>query len=180
MTAGPPQSLCVVVCAAGPAPHVGTLMGLATRAGWVVRVVATPAAVSFLDLPALAEASGTPVRSDYATPGQPWAYLSVADAVVVAPATYNTVCKLAAGINDTYALNVVAEAIGRGTPVAILPFVNAALAARRPFRMAVESLRGEGVRLLFGPGEWTPHPPGTGDTHLASFPWARVLEAVQP
>ena len=41
----------------------------------------------------------------------------------------------------TYALNVVAEAIGSGTTVVILPFVNTALAARQPFHRAVVSLQ---------------------------------------
>jgi phosphopantothenoylcysteine synthetase/decarboxylase len=143
-----------------------------------VRVVATPAALGFLDTDALATQTGAPVRSDYRAPGERGQRSSSADAIVVAPGTYNSINKLAAGINDTYALNVVAEAIGRRTPVAILPFVNAALAARTPFQRAVESLRTEGVRLLFGPGEWVPHPPGHGGQHLATYPWRRALDAV--
>jgi hypothetical protein len=101
-----------------------------------------------------------------------------ADAVIVAPATYNSINKLALGVNDTYALNVVAEAIGGQTPVVILPFVNSALAARRPFGQAVESLRAEGVHVLLGPGQWLPHEPGTGEQRIASFPWVTALEAI--
>ncbi|GGK73729.1 hypothetical protein GCM10012284_04530 [Mangrovihabitans endophyticus] len=82
------------------------------------------------------------------------------------------------GINDTYALNVAAEAIGRKTPTAILPFVNTALAARRPFRQAVEALRSEDVTVLLGPGQWKPHPPGTGDQQAHEFPWQTALLAV--
>jgi hypothetical protein len=41
----------------------------------------------------------------------------------------------------------------------------------------VESLREEGVRVLFGPGQWLPHLPGTGGERIASFPWAAVLGA---
>ena len=70
-----------------------------------------------------------------------------------------------------------AEAIGRRVPVVILPFVNSALADRAPFRRAVDSLRAEGVRVLFGPGEWVPHSPGTGGERIATFPWAIVLDA---
>jgi hypothetical protein len=118
------------------------------------------------------------VRSEYRAPGEaPTLTLPEASAVVVAPATYNSVCKLALGISDTYALGVLAEAIGRGVPVAVLPFVKAALAARKPFVSAVESLRGEGVHVVFGPGQWVPHPPGTGGKRIASFPWAAVLDA---
>jgi hypothetical protein len=91
----------------------------------------------------------------------------------VAPATFNTICKLANGISDNYALGTVAESIGRGLPVVILPFVNTALAARQPFQHAVAALRAEGVRVLFGPGEWEPHPPGTGGERIAGFPGRR-------
>ncbi len=173
--------LTVIACGAGPAPGVGKLVDLATAAGWRVQVVATPAGSRLVDLADLHRRTGTPVRADYrgaAARNGPRA--SAADAVVIAPATYNTVNKLAAGINDTYALNVAAEAIGRGTPTAVLPFVNTALAARAPFVRSVAALRDEGVHVVFGPGRWLPHQPGTGDQHLADFPWHAALAAVQP
>ncbi|MEJ3748459.1 flavoprotein [Actinomycetes bacterium KLBMP 9797] len=166
------------MCGAGPAPEVHRLVELAQAHGWTVGVIATSAALAFLDVPKLEALTGNPVRSEYRMPGQARTRsLPEADAMVVAPATYNTVCKLALGISDTYALGSLAEAIGRGVPVAVLPFVNSALASRKPFREAVESLRAEGVRVLFGPGEWVPHPPGTGGERIAAFPWAAVLEA---
>jgi phosphopantothenoylcysteine synthetase/decarboxylase len=173
----PAKTLCVVVCGAGPAPHVGTLIELAQADGWTVRVVATPAALGFIDTSALEAESGSPVRSDYAAKGQARASSRNADAIIVAPATFNTVNKLALGINDTYALNVVAEAIGQATPIVILPFVNSALAGRQPFIDAVTSLRTEGVEILLGPNQWTPHAPGTGDRHVADFPWHLAVEA---
>jgi phosphopantothenoylcysteine synthetase/decarboxylase len=167
--------LCVVVCGAGPAPKVGVLVALAQAEGWSVRVVLTPAAGGFVDA-GLADEYGVEVRSEFRS-GVSGARSKRADAVIVAPATYNSINKLAAGINDTYALNVVAEAIGLGTPVVMLPFVNSALAARRPFTQAVESLRAEDVRVLLGPGEWLPHEPGTGDRQIAGFPWDAALAA---
>lgn len=177
--AASPCTLSVVVCGAGPAGHVGRLVRLAQDRGWRVAVVATPAAVAFLDVPALEKQTGSQIRSRYRQPGEPRTRSPAdADAFVVAPATYNTVCKLALGISDTYALGILAEAIGCGVPVAILPFVNTALGGRKPFTAAVDSLRAEGVRVLLGPGEWTPHPPGTGGEHMDAFPWAAVLDAL--
>ncbi|MGN9912254.1 flavoprotein [Phytohabitans sp. LJ34] len=170
----------VVVCGAGPAPQVHRLVELAQARGWAVAVTATPAALAFLDVPKLEELTGNRVRSEYRKPGEsPTRSLPEADAVVVAPATYNTICKLALGINDTYALGTLAEAIGRGVPVAVLPFVNTALAARKPFAAAVESLCSEGVRVLFGPGKWEPHSPGTGGNRIDTFPWGAVLDAAE-
>jgi hypothetical protein len=173
--------LLVVVCAAGPASEVDKLVALAQEQGWTVGVLATPAALDFLDTSALEELTGTPVRSRYRGPEEARGRsLPEADAIVVAPATYNTTCKLAYGATDNYALGILAEAIGRTIPVVILPFVNTALAARRPIVTAVESLRAEGVRVLLGPGQWQPHPPGTGGGRIASFPWHMALRAIEP
>jgi phosphopantothenoylcysteine synthetase/decarboxylase len=170
--------LTVVVCGAGPASEIGELVKLAQDRGRTVGVVATPAALPFLDVPALESLTGSPVRSEYRTARDGAARsLPEANAVVVAPGTYNTICKLALGISDTYALGVLAEAVGRRVPVVILPFVNSALAGRVPFRRAVEALREEGVRVLLGPGQWVPHPPGTGGERIAAFPWAAALDA---
>lgn len=170
----------MVVCGAGPAPHVNILVGLAQQAGWSVRIVATPAGKTFLDLKALSAQTGNPIRDDYRPPRPQGPRTSAVDAVIVAPATYNTINKLAAGINDTYALNVIAEAIGRGTPVVILPFVNSALAARAPFQASITTLRAERVRVLYGANQWQPHPPGAGDQHLHSYPWHLALASAEP
>jgi phosphopantothenoylcysteine synthetase/decarboxylase len=177
---GGDQVLTVVACGAGPAPEVGELVKLAQGCGWTVGIVATSSAVAFLDVPALEALTGNPILSEHRPPGANRVRsLPPAKAFVVAPATYNTICKLAAGISDTYALDLLAESIGRGVPVVMLPFVNSALASRRPFVDAVESLRGEGVQVLLGPGQWEPHPPGTGGPRIASFPWAAALDAVE-
>lgn len=168
----------VVVCGAGVAAEVYRLVELAQARGWDIRVVATPAALAFLDVPKLEALTGRPVLSEHRRPGESRARsLPEPDAVVVAPATFNTICKLALGISDTYALSMLAEKIGQGVPVAVLPFVNSALAGRKPFVAAVASLRSEGVRVLFGPGKWEPHPPGTGGERIDAFPWAAVLDA---
>ncbi|MGH3305798.1 MAG: flavoprotein, partial [Streptosporangiaceae bacterium] len=135
-----PRLLAVIVCGAGPASEVGPLIKLAQGRGWTVQVIATPAALAFIDVPAIeAIQTGAPVRSQYRTPGEPRSRPS--DALIVAPATYNTICKWAQGISDTYALGNLAETTGLGMPVVVLPFVNTALAARAPFRRSVEELR---------------------------------------
>ncbi len=72
------------------------MVRLAQHEGWSVHCLATPAAVEhFLDVTRLAELTGHPVRSTYRTSERealPWA-----DTIVVAPATYNTINKWAAG-----------------------------------------------------------------------------------
>ena len=121
--------------------------------------------------------TGSPVRSQYAKPGASRSL--VPDAILVAPATYNTINKWAHGISDTYALGILAEAAGLGVPIVVLPFVNTALADRAPFRRSVESLRAEGVKILLGPGGFQPHPPRTGDSKIDSYPWHLGLDEAE-
>jgi len=171
------RMLCIVVCGAGPASDVGKLVRQAQERGWTVQIVATPAALQFMDTVELKTLTGSAVRSKYLSPGEPRS--AKADAVIVAPATYNTISKCALGISDTYALGVLAEAIGLPIPVVMLPFVNVALAGRRPFERSVIQLRHEGVEVLLGPGQVEPHPPGTGPDHVGGFPWHLAMDAVE-
>jgi phosphopantothenoylcysteine synthetase/decarboxylase len=159
--------LTVIVCGAGPASEVGQLVKLAQQHDWTVQVVATPAALDFLDVPAIEALTDSPVRSRYRKPGEPRSRPS--DAIIVAPATYNTINKWAQGISDTYALGILAETTALGVPIVVLPFVNSALAARAPFRRSVEELRHEGVHILLGPGGFEPHEPHTGGELIASY-----------
>jgi phosphopantothenoylcysteine synthetase/decarboxylase len=166
--------LSVIVCGAGPATAIGTLVKLALNRGWSVQVIATPAALGFLDQAAIEGQTGNPVKSQYSAPGSPRS--QVPDAIIVAPATYNTINKWALGVSDTYALGVLAEITGLGTPVVVLPFVNSALASRQPFRRSIDALRTEGVRILLGPGGVEPHPPRTGGDLISSYPWHLALD----
>ncbi|MEU4692237.1 flavoprotein [Actinoplanes sp. NPDC023714] len=158
------MTLYVIVCATGPAPGVGELVGQAQARGWEVQVVATPLAVDFLDTAALEQQTGRPVRSRYRKPTEPKPPRP--EAIIVAPASFNTINKYAAGIADTYPLGLLAEAPGLHIPVVILPSVGPALAARLPFRSSVAQLRAEGVRLL--------DPPTVTDP----FPWHLALAAL--
>ena len=177
MTTDGSRILSVIVCGAGPAAAIDTFVELACQRGWAIQVVATPAALAFFDQTAIERETGNPVRSHYSKPGAPRSLIP--DAVIVAPASYNTVNKWAQGISDTYALGVLAELTGMGVPIIVLPFVNTALAGRAPFRQSVESLRAEGVRILLGPGAFQPHPPRTGGDLIDSYPWHLALDEAQ-
>lgn len=168
--------LYVIVCAAGPAGDVGKLVTLAHHGGWDVQIIATPAALDFIDTQTLETQTGRPVRSEYRKPGEPRS--PKADAIIVAPATYNTINKWANGISDTYALGILAEAPGLDIPVAVLPFVNTALAERHPFEQSLAILRKEGIHILLGPGEFEPHPPRSGGSRQGTFPWHLPLREI--
>ncbi|MGW0503834.1 flavoprotein [Micromonospora sp. NPDC003241] len=166
----------IVVCAAGPAADVTQLISAAQKHSWTTAVTATPNGIDFIDVPAIEKLTGAAVRSSYQASSSGRRSLPAADSLVIAPATYNSINKIALGIADNYAMTSVAELIGRQVPTVIVPFVNAALAARAPFYRAVDSLRDEGVRVLLGPQDcWEPHPPGTGNDLQRAFPWTTAL-----
>jgi hypothetical protein len=166
--------LYVVVCAAGVASGVGRLITAAQERGWEVGVFATPAAMGgFFDAAAVEAQTGRPIRSAWRRPGDARPF-PAPDAVVVAPATFNTVNKWAAGLADTLAVATLCEACGLGVPVAVLPCVADALAAHPAYRESLERLRGMGVR--FGD-------PYTGqdetDGGRPEFGWERALDLLQ-
>ncbi|MCK2244198.1 MULTISPECIES: flavoprotein [unclassified Crossiella] len=169
--------LYLVVCGAGPADHIEDMIRLAQAAGWDVHCLPTEAAAAhLLDLAALAALTGHAVRTGHQRPGVP--KLPKADAVIVAPATYNTINKWAAGIADNYVLTQLAELTGLGVPIAVLPFVNTALAANHVFQRSVDDLRHAGVIVLFGAGGFVPHPPRTGGEAMKSYPWQLALDSI--
>jgi phosphopantothenoylcysteine synthetase/decarboxylase len=138
----------VVVCAAPPAARVGEFLALADRRGWEVAVVASPDAVPFLDPARLEHATGHPVRSAWRRPDEPTS-VPDADAVVVAPATFNTLNKWVAGIADTVATGTVSEYMGRSVPMVVAPCVNPDLSRHPTFRHNLQVLAGWGVTVLF-------------------------------
>ncbi|MFI8091164.1 flavoprotein [Streptomyces sp. NPDC086080] len=139
--------LYVVVCAAGVAADVSRLITRAQERNWEVGVIATPAAMNgFFDTAAVETRTGRPIRSAWRSPAEPRPF-PAPDAVVVAPATFNTVNKWAAGIADTLALGTLCEAAGLGVPIAVLPCVADALTAHPAYRDSLTRLRGMGVRF---------------------------------
>ncbi|MFE2042303.1 flavoprotein [Streptomyces sp. NPDC059477] len=167
--------LYVVVCAAGIAADVGELIGAAQARGWEVGVIATPVALAggFFDTAAVEERTGRPIRSAWRSPGDPRPF-PPPDAVVVAPATFNTVNKWAAGLADTLAVATLCEAYGLGVPIAVLPCVGAALAAHPAYQDSLTRLRGMGVR--FGdPYAGDPDPAG----RRPAFGWALALDLLE-
>ena len=161
--------LYVIACAAPPARDIGTLIAAAQRQGWTTCLLVTPSAVRFLDSAALADLTGYPVRSEYKNPGEP-DVLPEPDAVIVAPATVNTINKWAAGICDTLALGILVEAIGKRLPIVAVPWSNAAHAAHPAFAENVGKLRSWGIQVI--PMR------ESADEDLDEFPWQQAAAAV--
>ena len=162
------QKLPVLYVISGGGPPAGQLaefVGFAQSAGWDVCVIATPDGAKFLDIAELTALTGHPVRVQYKNPDDP-DVLPPADAMVIAPATFNTINKLAHGISDTLALGLLNEAVGLGLPITAVPWPNVALARHPVFRRSVAELREWGVTVILDPARLPDASEGP-----AVFPW---------
>jgi Flavoprotein len=112
----PRGMLYVIVCAAPPATQVQDLVKLAQAAGWEVAVTATPEALAFIDAPLLEAITGHPVRHRWREPDEPET-VPEANAIVVAPATFNTINRWVAGITNTVAVGTLCESLGLDGPI---------------------------------------------------------------
>jgi phosphopantothenoylcysteine synthetase/decarboxylase len=169
--------LYVVACGGRPAADLGPFVSQMQAAGWQVCVIATPSALKFMDLQALSDLTGHRVRYDYKQPDEPDA-LPSPDAFVVAPATFNTINKMAYGASDTLALGMLNEAIGMGLPIIAVPTPNVALARHPAFGTSVEALRSWGVRVVFDPERYPLPTPNMGPPAAALFPWNDLTSMV--
>src|SRR5262249_45460262 len=136
-----------------------------------------PLALKFMDPPALASQTGHVVRYDYKQPDEP-DVLPPADAIAVAPATFNTINKWAYGSSDTLALGILNEAIGSSIPIVAVPVPNVALAKHPAFHESVSRLRGWGVSILFDPERYPLPTPNMGPPAAKLFPWGALKDEI--
>jgi phosphopantothenoylcysteine synthetase/decarboxylase len=143
----PKPVLYVIACGARPAADLPPFVTAMRSSGWDVCVVATPDGLKFLNREALHTATGHPVRSEFKQPDEP-DVLPPPDAFVIAPATFNTINKMAHGVSDTLALGLLNEGLGRRRPIVAVPVVNDALAHHPAFRTSLASLQDWGVDVV--------------------------------
>jgi phosphopantothenoylcysteine decarboxylase/phosphopantothenate--cysteine ligase len=148
---------------------------LATKAGHAVRVVQTPASQQFVGAASFAALTGAPVLSDEferdpargAFPDQaapdhdPLSHLELvrnADAYLVAPASANTIAKLAHGLADNL---LTSAALAAGCPLLVAPAMNDHMWEHPATRANLALLRERGVTVidpgtgaLASKGEW--------------------------
>ncbi|WP_155128358.1 flavoprotein [[Actinomadura] parvosata] len=176
MTSRSHPVLYVIGCGARPCGQLPEFVTWAQGLGWEACVILTPKGVEFADVPKLEELTGYPVRSEYKRPTEPDVLPWPADAFVVAPATFNTINKWAAGISDTLALGLLNEGLGLEVPMIAVPNPNVILARHPAFQRSVQDLRSWGVRVMFDPERY-PLPksvPGASPTSL--FPWPALRD----
>jgi len=169
--------LYLIACGGRPAGDLPDFVSRLMTDGWDVCVIATPSALKFMDTAQLAALTGHAVRYDYKQPDEP-DVLPPADAIAVAPATFNTINKWAHGTSDTLALGILNEAIGLGLPIVAVPVPNVALAKHPAFRESVERLRSWGVHLLYDPETYPLPTPNMGPPAAGLFPWEALAAQV--
>lgn len=151
LTSMKPRVLYFMVCAAPPAQQTPHFVSLLQEAQWDVCVISTPQASRWIDLPEIEAMTGHMVRTDYKLPGEADP-LPKADAMLVMPATFNTINKWAQGISDTLVTSILCETLGRGTPPIIaVPCLKMDLVRHPVFKKSIAFLRDCGVRILHEP-----------------------------
>ena len=150
----------------------GLVVPLVER-GHRVAITLTPTAGEWMaadERSELARLTGLPVRSQPRRPGEPRPHPPI-DVFVAAPASANTVVKLALGIGESQALTVLTEALG-STLMVVFPRVNAAHARHPAWAGHLETLRSANVVLV----EWELLEPRAENGRES--PWARILATV--
>src|SRR5204863_3822238 len=138
------------------------LVRLATKAGHAVRVVQTPASERFVGRASFAGLTGAPVLVDEferdpargAFPDQPQpehdplSHLELvrnADALLIAPATANTIAKLAHGLADNL---LTSAALAATCPVLVAPAMNNHMYEHAATQANLAALRERGVTVI--------------------------------
>ena len=167
-----PDHLALVACGAPLAARVHDVAALAVESGWLMRVVATPSAMSWVDAGQVEKATGFSVLVEHRQPGQAKRFSPPAQ-VIVCPATFNTVNKLAAGIMDNYAAGLLCEALASQIPLTIAPMVNNRLWPHPAWQHNLDMLTAAGVTFIDiqtgHAGPPTPVHSGTGSQVIAAF-----------
>src|SRR5207248_1250586 len=149
--------LYIIACAASSATLVPDLVVQAQKAAWKVCVITTPQGTKFLNIPLVEQLTGYPVRSEYKRPEEP-DVLPRADAIIVFPATFNTMNKWALGISDTLALGILCEYTGLKMPIVAVPCfrTGGGLDGHPAFFRSLDLLREYGVGVLYEPERYPP------------------------
>ena len=162
--------LYIMSCGSSSGMLVEDLVRLAQAAMWKVCVITTPEGTKFIDIPKLEQLTGYSVRSHYKRPEEP-DVLPRADAIVVFPATFNTIYKWASGISDTLVVGTLCEYMGLGMPILVIPCfrTGGGLDGHPIFFKSLEFLQACGVHVIYEPEKYPPKNRVPGDVILEAL-----------
>jgi len=149
--------LYLVSCATSSTPLIYTVLSAAQAAGWDVHVILTPNARPFVDEEQLMLMSGHRIWSEFQRPGEPDIW-PPADAVIVFPASFNTLNKWALGISDTFALSWLNQYTGQRKPIVAVPCfrTGSGLDTHPALPRSLRLLRRYGVQVIYEPERYPP------------------------
>jgi hypothetical protein len=175
-----PEHLALVACGAPLAARLHDVAALAIERGWLVRAVATSSAMSWVDVGQVEKVTGFPVLVEQRKPGQDKRFPPPAQ-VIVCPATFNTLNKLATGIMDNYAAGLLCEALASQIPLTVALMVSNRLWPHPAWQHNLDMLTASGVTFIDihtgRVGRPAAVQPGTGGEVVAAFDPAWVLPA---
>lgn len=162
--------LYIITCATDAASQVHNVVKVAQEANWDVCVILTPNATRFVDVSLLTQLTGHPVRSQYKRPEDP-DVIPRPDAIIVFPATFNTINKWALGISDTLALGLLCEFTGLKKPILAVPVVRkgGGLDTHPAFIRSLRMLRRYGIHVFYEPETYAPRNEVPGEIILAEL-----------
>jgi phosphopantothenoylcysteine decarboxylase/phosphopantothenate--cysteine ligase len=133
-----------------------TVVSRLAQAGAHVTVLMTPAATKFVTPLTFQALSGNPVYTSAwehieSNDLQHISLASGADLALVAPCTMDCMARLALGLTDDVVTLVLSAVDRRRTPVLLAPAMNAVMWAQPSTQRNLETLRGDGFRIV-GPG----------------------------
>lgn len=171
--------LYLVVCGAPLAARTPDGVREAQDRGWTVAVIPTEAASPWIDRIALA---GTPMITQHRLPGEE-KQLPPADAVAVAPLTFNSLNAWATGMANTYPLATLCAALGQRLPIVAVPFAKSDLTGHPAWLASLAVLQYAGVRIVDPSsgqvGSVEPLESGTGDRIAEGFQWSWILDQLE-
>lgn len=173
------QVLYFVACGAPLAVRTADGVREAQARGWTVAVIPTEAASAWINP---ADLDGTPMITSHRQPGDA-KQLPPADAVAVAPLTFNSLNAWATGIANTYPLATLSAALGQRLPIVAAPFAKADFTGHPAWLASLAVLQYAGVRIVDPSsgrvGSVEPIKSGTGDRVAAEFRWSWLLDQLE-
>ena len=118
------------------------------RRGANVRVVMTPHATRLITPQLMHWATGNEVIAELTGKIEHVELAQWADLILTAPATANTLSKVACAIDDTPVASVVSVALGLGKPVVMVPAMHASMYQHKLLQENLARLRSAGIHVL--------------------------------
>ena len=136
------------VCAVPGADRTIERIRTEQAAGWEVCLLATERALHWFDTDEAAALTGHPIQSQMRIYGEPL-FKPLGSKIVIAPAGFNSINKIALGLADDMVSGLACEAIARRVPLIIEPQMSDGFSNHPIFAQSVTRLTEAGVRFIW-------------------------------